>query len=181
MNGAWIKVVLFILGVTMLSGIVMVLLDPGLGKPDDARRTRHMSGFSISYPLGWGGSTFGGPHGGGLESIRLAPERKAGRETSINVACTGLKPETVANAVPGTFQGLPAFFSSDRGKWDWRWRVQFERDATWYQITLVSPIELDVQKSTYWPFIESFRVEKPLSPTTVIVPTTQPLIIPVNP
>ena len=181
MNGNWIKVVLFLLVVIMITGIVTALLDPGLGKPDDLRRTRHAAGFSIAYPLGWGGSAFGSENAKEARFIRLAPERTTGRETSINVVLSGAEAQPVAEAKPGTFQGQAALFSSDRGKRDWRWRVQFQREQGWFQITLTSPIAFDVEKSAYWPFINSFRTEKPIAPT-IISPTTQagPSIVPVD-
>lgn len=169
MDGRWIKIILFFLLIIMLTGIVSALLDPGLGKPDDARRTRHMAGFSICYPRGWGGTAVGRGVEGESNYIRLAPDRKTGRETAINASFNGSRAQTVANAIQGTFQGQPAFFSSTRAKYDWQWRMQFQRDGKWYQITLITPIEIDVQKSPYWPFIESFRLEKTIAPDAGMV------------
>ncbi len=177
MDGRWIKVVIFVLLIMMIAGVVSALLDPGLGKPDNAHRTRHMIGFSICYPRGWGGTPIGDGIEGDANYIRLAPERKSGRETAINVSYTGMRTATVANVQEGTFQSQPAFFSSVRAKYDWQWRMQFQRDGKWYQVTLISPIEIDVPKSPYWPFIESFRIEKPITPAAT---EPQPATVPAS-
>jgi hypothetical protein len=47
----------------------------------------------------------------------------------------------------------------------------------WYTILLVSPIPLEVEKSPYWPYIESFRVEKRIEPATE---STLPALLPVQ-
>jgi hypothetical protein len=173
MNGRWIKVVIFGLLIIMLTSIVTALLDPGLGRPEDSRRTRHLAGFSICYPLGWGGTAYGTPVPGENNSIRLAQERKTGRETTMGVMCTGLRAESHPNATEGTFQGQPAFYSSEKKTSIWIWRVQFQRGEFWYEISLNTPIPLEVEKSPYWPFIESFRLERQITPTTHSVSTTQ--------
>lgn len=187
MDGRWIKIIIFILLVIMISSVVSALLDPGLGKPDDSRRTRHPAGFSISYPLGWGATPFGAGGDGEPNYIRLAPERKTGRETSIHATFNGLRPETVRNAEEGLFQDQPAFYSSTKAKYDWQYRLQFQRDGNWYTILLVSPIALDLQKSPYWPYIESFRIEKAINPAGLQsgnvlepVPASTPATAPVN-
>lgn len=185
MDGRWIKVIIFVLLVIMISSVVSALLDPGLGKPDNARRTRHAGGFSICYPVGWGGTPMGSGAEGDDNYIRLAPERKTGRETSIKVTFTGLRTTTVKDGNEGTFQNQPAYFSSTRGKYDWQWRVQFQRDGKWYQIFLTSPLELDVQKSPFWPFIESFQIEKTINPaeltsSSTLAPASQPASAPAN-
>ena len=126
-----------------------------------------MAGFSITYPLGWGGTPSGSGRPGESNFLRLAPERKTGRETSMNVLLMGTQAPKTEEARAGTFQGQPASYSANRGKRDWYWRVQFQRDANWYQITLVSPIELEVEKGDYWPYINSFRLEKPMTPATM--------------
>lgn len=174
MNGSWIKIVVFVLLIVMVTSIVSALLDPGLGKPDNSRRTRHPAGFSISYPLGWGGTAVGMGEDGGANYIRLAQERKTGQETVINASFTGFRASSSAGAKEGTFQGLPAFYSASKTKQTWQWRVQFQRDNNWYSIQLVTPIPLEVEKSPYWPYIESFKIEKPLIPATQDSPAVVP-------
>lgn len=175
MNGRWIKVVIFVLLIVMITSVVTALLDPGLGKPEDARRTRHLDGFSICYPIGWGGTAFGGSENGVGNGIRLAQERKVGRETTITVLCSGSEKPTLPNPREGVFQSQPATFSARSSSQNWQWRMVFERNGRWYSILLATPIPLEVEKSPYWPFIESFRVDKKFEPTTQFLPgpTTQ--------
>ncbi len=174
MNGSWIKVVVFVLLIIMVTSIVSALLDPGLGKPNDSRRTRHPAGFSISYPLGWGGTAVGNGKDGSTNYIRLAQERKTGPETTINADFTGFRASTSANAKEGTFQGQPAFYSTKKTNQNWQWLVQFQRESNWYSIQLNAPIPLEIEKSPYWPFIESFKIEKPLFPATQDLPVVVP-------
>lgn len=175
MNGRWIKVVIFVLLIIMITSVVTALLDPGLGKPDESRRTRHLAGFSICYPLGWGGTAFGDSEPAPGNSIRLAQERKTGRETTITAFYHGTDMPTFANSSEGTFQTQPATISTRKSSQNWQWRVLFQRDGVWYSILLATPIPLEVEKSPYWPFIESFQIEKRIVPTTqfVPVPTSQ--------
>lgn len=174
MSARVVRVVIFVLAIIMITSLVRVLLDPGLGKPEESRRTRHNAGFSICYPIGWGGSAFGSNEPGPGNSIRLAQERKTGRETTITAASEGDRPQTSRNAKEGTFQGQPAFYSTSSSGSGWQWRVQFQRDGLWYSIVLVTPIPLEVERSPYWPFIESFRVEKRITPATQGLPTIVP-------
>ena len=155
-SGSWIKVALFLIGIAMLAGVVTVLLDPGLGKPTEARRSKHPSGFSIAVPLGWGASFFGRPDEDQL--LRATPERATGRSTIIAVSRLRQAPE-IDQTTPAQFQGQPAYLTSRQTRNAWYGLMYFQRDGSWYEITVSNPIPLDLPKSPLMPFIESFRVE----------------------
>jgi hypothetical protein len=176
MRANWIKIVFFVLAVLMLGGIAQVLLDPGLGTPDEMRRTEHPSGFSTIPPRGWGASVFYGNE----SSLRVSPERSTGRQPSYSIVRSPTKGAGAEDAVPYTFQGQPAMLVKKKLKYSWMWRVDFERGGAWYRIALEYPVPTDVEHGPLWPFIESFRVEPvfDLSSATTMpaktLPATEP-------
>ena len=174
MQGNWIKIVLFVLGAFMLAAIAQVLLDPGFGKPEESRRTRHPAGFSFVPPRGWGGTVVFAREGETEDYMRVSPEQSAGRQPSIAVVRSHVPLKPHAEAVPYTFQGQPAFKVVQKTKYDWIWRIVFEREGTWYLIAVTSPMPIDIEDGPLWPFLESFRVEQVLN----IAPGTMPATVP---
>lgn len=166
----WFKILMFVMVAIMLAGLVNVILDPGLGRPDEARRTRHPDGFSIAYPRGWGGSVYFGSIREDA-TLRIAPDRVTGRQSSVVVVRhrQATPPPREESSVDGTFQGQPCRSFTRQGRHDWTHRVTFDRDGTWYSITLTSPVPLEPNRNVFTPFVESFRTEatiRPLAPST---------------
>lgn len=177
-SGNWIKIFLFVLLAFMLAGITQVLLDPGLGTPDEARRARHPAGFSFVPPRGWGVTTYFAVGGDTKDSFRISPEKSVGQQPSIGVARLHVATTPDPDAQSMTFQGKPAFRTVIRKPRFWQWRIDFERDGVWYFINATYPTEIDIEGGPLWKFIESFRVEPVMNlgstlPTTV--PSTRPL------
>jgi hypothetical protein len=169
----WFKILMFVMVAIMLAGVVNVILDPGLGRPDEARRTRHPSGFSIALPIGWGGTAnVGGDRAN--DSIRIAPDRSTGRQSSILVVRYAEPPVRDEKAVDGTFQGQPCWTLAKQGKHEWTHRTTFQRAGTWYSIVLTSPIPLEPARNVFTPFIESFRTE---SVIRSLEPSTAPVVV----
>jgi hypothetical protein len=169
MRANWIKIAFFVLAALMLAGIAQVLLDPGLGVPDESRRTKHPSGFSIVPPHGWGASVFYGSAADPEGTLRVSPERSTGRQPSFSITRTPSK-ATAETAVSYTFQGKPAVLTAGSTKHAWVWRVDFERDGGFFHITLEYPVPTDVEHGPLWPFINSFRAE----PVFNLAPTSEP-------
>lgn len=169
MHANWIKIVLFVLAAFMLAGVAQVFLDPGLGQPNESRRTRHPAGFSAIPPNGWGGSVFYALSPTSEDYLRVSPERSTGRQPSMFFSRwhEGQKPAREADAVDYTFQDKPATLVTRLTKYYWVWRVDFERDGIWYRVGIEYPIRTDVEKGPLWPFLQSFKVEKPFHPTTI--------------
>ena len=181
-SGAWIKVVMFLIGIVMLAGVTSVLLDPGLGSPDDERRGHHPAGFSVAIPRGWGASSYPQTEDGDL--LRITPERVTGRSTIIAVSKLRGSPVFDPAATHGAFQGQPANFFTKQRRYSWYWTVQFQRENSWYEIVVASPIQIDVLHSPLMPFIDSFRLEATITPVTrpaVTTPATMPAMGPVLP
>lgn len=159
MRGNWIKIVFFILAAVMLAGIAQVLLDPGLGAPDEARRSKHPAGFSFIAPLGWGASVFYAASPTGEDVMRISPEHSTGRQPYIFVSKLHVNPGTEENTVPYTFQGQPARLLIQKMKSAWAWRLTFERQGSYFHLGIEFPVPLEVEKSPLWPFLQSFKVE----------------------
>lgn len=178
MRANWIKIVFFVLAVLMLAGIAQVLLDPGLGRPEEPRRTKHPAGFSTIPPDRWGASVFYGHE----PSLRVSPERSTGRQPSYSIVRSSAKGAGAEDAVPYTFQGQPGTLVKKKLKYSWMWRVDFKRDDTWYRIALEYPVPTDVERGPLWPFIESFRVEPEfdLSGATTMPAATLPVAQPAS-
>lgn len=168
---AWFKIVMFCLITLMLAGIASVILDSGLGTPDESRRLRHPAGFSIVYPQGWGG-TVGYAQGAAPNSIRLAPERVTGRQTSIAVTRSTRAPKLADTAKATTFQDRPAWATMTQFKRDATYRVDFERDGAWYAVVLSAPVEQKWESDPLMTYARTFRTEATIHPATAAVPTT---------
>ena len=167
----WFKIAMFGMFTVMLAGIASVLLDSGLGTPDESRRVRHPAGFSIVHPQGWGGSlTYAG--GAVPDGIRLAPERVTGRQTSITVARLARAPKLADSAKQVTFQDKPAWATPTQLKRDALYRLDFERGDAWYAITVSAPVELKWDRDPIMAFVRSFRTEAVIAPPAAAVPTT---------
>lgn len=178
MRANWIKIVFFVLFVLMLSGVAQVLLDPGLGKPEESRRTKHPAGFSAIPPHGWGGSVFYGADST-AGTLRISPEKFVGRQPSYSISRSTTRAAGAESAVPYTFQGKPAFLFAGQLKHSWLWRTDFERDGAWFRIALEYPVKTDVEGGPLWPFIQTFRVERPTH-DAVVLPATAPATEPAS-
>lgn len=170
-DGAWIKVVMFILGVIMVAGITRVLLDPGLGAVDESRRLKHPAGFSMVVPRGWSGTAVNGQN---IDTIRFMPERATGRQPSMIITRYENAPPAPDDAAkPGLFQGEPAMVLRKRIKYDWVWDARFDRGGKTYSIRYLTPIDEDIERSPMMPFINSFHAETPAT-TPATIPATMP-------
>lgn len=186
---AWFKIVMFGLVALMLAGIASIILDSGLGRPDEARRLKHPAGFSIIQPQGWGGTvtyrTRNGPDG-----MRLAPERVAGRQTVITVVRLPRAPKLDPAAKEVTFQDKPAWATFKQFRRDAEYRLEFQRGDAWFSIAVGAPIALDWDRDPIMDFVRTFRTEAvtaapvvpglPAEPGTepATGPTTEPAAVP---
>ena len=171
----WMKIGAFVLFVLVLGGLANVLLDEGLGQPDEARRARQPAGgFSIGVPIGWAATNYGAS-ARVLGGMRVTAERSAGRQTSIVVDRLRLPPSLDA-LTPTTFQDQPARLATTRGKYDWTWRLRFARGDAWYELLVTSPIELDMKRDPLLAYVNSFRVEQTTAPAAslAVPPTSEP-------
>lgn len=180
---SWFKIVMFGMVVIMLAGIASVILDSGYGSVDESRRLRHPAGFSMIYPQGWGG-TLGYRSGPAKDEIRFAPERVAGRQTSIRVVREGRAPKLDEVAKEVTFQNKQAWATFNQLKRDAIYRLDFERGGVWYWIVVTSPIALEWDRDPLMKFVQSFQIEAPVgglsTPAAVDVDaaTTEPTTAP---
>lgn len=185
-NGAWIKVVCFVLGAIMLAAVVNVLLDPGLGDPARQQRSRHPAGFSVAVPRGWGATIYSDPAGRG-DLIRMSPERVTGQSPAITIAKIPTLAEAPASARSITFQNEPAKLWHIKRRSLYIYTLSFMRNGSPFQIDVSSLVLQDLPDSPYMPFVNSLQMESVITipsslPTTAEAgPATFPATAPQGP
>lgn len=168
--------------VIFIGGIALWLFYPRrLPPPQEANRIMHPDGYSFIRPPGWvtnyitAEATINSLNRGWL---RAEPPNRGHDPTALVVNVLSKPPIPPPPGFhPGTFQGHPAEFFSDKFQGSWAFRIQFQDHGWWFEIDLSSPYKIDQSNSEWWPYINSFRFEPEKASKHATTKTTMPVFV----
>jgi hypothetical protein len=165
------KTILFtrpVVRILVVTGFVLglgaiVWLNSGLPSPRERDRVvAPQQGFSIIKPPGWDSRVlYGSPTDWHEATIEITPVKSVGLMTRFCAAKFREPPDVQKlreTFRPFRFQNRDALIFASWVKREYLFRLIFQRDGGWYEISLRPPSELDVLNSDWWKYIETFRI-----------------------
>jgi len=160
----------------ILGGVILILLALAFvsrmtnrpSTPLEKDRVRHPAGLSIIMPAGW----FNEMDVGAVPQIRMYPREQAGPQVSLIATRFASKPSGATDLPEDEFQAKPARMGKRKDGRMNAWRVVFERDGQWYQVSAVTPPDVSMDDGWLRSYAESFKVEASAGPATqmIVVP-----------
>jgi hypothetical protein len=147
-----------------LAGVAYLYYAGGLPKPDEQNRVTSPAGYSIIKPPDYE-ARIAHPSGDKKykDSIEVRiPTPKTVREPRIFVGRFRTQPDLSLvrgrdEEIGNEFQGQPAYVFTGQTKREFYWRAIIPRGEDWYEVVLWQPLRVDVTKTEWWPYVQSFR------------------------
>ena len=169
---------LALVAVVVVGLILFVATRPPVSWPAESRRVVHPAGFSVIAPPGWDHFlTFA--DGAKADSLRVEPKKAIGNLGSILVTKVAVPVTQDGLTKSGygaiTFQGKSAYSRTTQTGFtrEHTRSFLFERDGTWYDLTVRRPEVEPIEVGVWLAYAESFRVETVRTPPpATTLPTT---------
>jgi hypothetical protein len=136
----------------------------GLPKPSEENRFRTANNsFSIIAPPEWEPIIRYGANDKTFHTtMDIQPKKSVGPAQKMFIGVYRNPPDlqklkSSLNYRDYTFQGKPALVWSGKNKNDHVWEMVFERDQTWFNLTLRLNLEEDIPSSGWWPYLNTFQ------------------------
>lgn len=164
-----------VLAITVVVGvfILVIYMMAGLPKPKEENRIRTANNsFSIIAPPDWEPIIHYGSNDKFFHTtMDIQPKKNVGLTQKIFIGVYRNRPDvqklkSSLNYRDYTFQGRPALLWSGKNKNDYVWEMVFERDETWFNLTLRLNLEEDIPSSGWWAYLNSFQANVVKQPAT---------------
>jgi hypothetical protein len=160
-----------ILFVFIVAIAMWIFWPASLPDPKESNRVSHPAGYSIIVPPEWESSMDARSTDPYVKDrIRLRPARPGRYQPEIAVARFRKPPDLAALKASGEyrdgeFQGQAALVHDRPIKKYWVYKVLFQRDGDWFELSVALPDYEDVRNSSWYPYLNSFAYSRP-SPAT---------------